>query len=236
MGGIAALILTRPARPEPPLPAGGGSETPQEKKAAFINYLVPHVSEVNASILRDRRRLVAIRKDVADGAQPGYFDARWLKKIVADYEGEWPQRITTSFLDQMLVRVDAVPPSLVIAQAAQESGWGTSRFALRGNNLFGLRAYDGKGLVPKARDPGEKFKVAAYKSVRDSIADYMNNLNTGENYIDLRMTRRELRLRGQPVTGAALVAGLSGYSGRGPSYVEAIRAIIIANNLGRFDS
>ena len=235
-GGIAVLILTRPARPEPSLPVGSSSDTPQEKKAAFINYLVPQVREVNARILRDRRRLTAILQDVAAGDQPGYFDGRWLKKLVADYGAELPERITTSFLDQMLVRVDVVPPSLVIAQAAVESGWGTSRFAQRGNNLFGLRAYGGKGLTPKARDAGEKFKVAAYPSVHESVAEYINNLNTGESYIDLRMTRRELRQRGQPVTGTALVSGLAGYSGRGADYVETILAVITANKLGRFDS
>lgn len=237
VAGVTGLfIFTWPKRPDPPLPTGAAADTPQEKKNAFINFVVPYVREINAGILRDRRRLLSIRQDVASGEQPGYFDARWLKKIVADYECEWPEKINTSFMDQMLVRVDAVPPSLVVAQAAEESGWGSSRFAQRGNNLFGTRAYDGKGFVPKARDTGEKFRVATYQSVRESIADYINNLNTGESYIELRMTRRELRRRGQPVTGPALVAGLTAYSGRGASYVETILAIISANRLGRFDS
>lgn len=237
MVGVAgALILLSSERRDRPLPDAADSDSPQEKKAAFIDYLVPYVREVNADILRERRRLSALRKDVAGGDQPGYFDARWLKKISADYECELPERITTTFLDQLLMRVDAVPASLILAQAAEESGWGTSRFAQHGNNLFGMRAYDGKGLVPRRRGSGEKFKVATYESIRESIADYVNNLNTGENYLELRQTRRELRRRGQPATGLALAACLGGYSGRGGDYVESIQAIIRGNKLGRFDS
>jgi Bax protein len=229
------LILTWPERPVAALAESARGDPSQEKKTAFINLIVPHVRVVNAGILREHRRLLAIRKDVAEGGKPGFFDSRWLKRVAADYECQMQALIDLSSLDQLLVRVDVVPTSLVVAQAAAESAWGTSRFAVRGNNLFGTRAYDGKGLVPRAREPGEKFKVAAYGSVRDSIADYINNLNTGESYLELRMTRRELRRRGQPATGAILAAGLAGYSGRGASYVEIIRAIIAGNKLGRFD-
>jgi Bax protein len=236
IGVTGALIFTWPEQPLPALAESAGRDPSEEKKAAFINFLLPHVRVVNAGILRERRRLNEIRKDVAQGGKPGFFDARWLKKVAEDYECEVPAKIGLSFIDQLLVRVDVVPASLVIAQAAEESGWGTSRFAVRGNNLFGMRVYDGRGLVPRARERGEKFKVATYGSVRESIADYINNLNTGENYLDLRMTRRDLRRRGQPATGAALASGLASYSSRGPGYVESIRAIIAGNKLGRFDS
>ena len=235
-GGIGALVFSLPKRPEPPLPDGKGLDTPQEKKAAFISYLVPYVREINTHLLADRQRLLSIRKDVASGGEPWFINARWLKKMAADYECEQPARIDVAFLDEMLIRVDIVSPSLVVAQAAEESGWGTSRFARRGNNLFGKRAYNGKGLTPQEREPGEKFKVAAYPSVRDSIADYMHTLNVSENYLDLRKIRRELRRKGQPVSGVALAAGLAGYSGRAADYVETIIAIIQGNKLGRFDS
>jgi Bax protein len=231
-----AFVLAWPEREEAALPDANSADTPQEKKQAFIDYVLPYIREVNADILRDRRRLSAIRRDLAGGDPPGYFDARWLKKIAEDYETDLPEKVDLKFVDQLLIRVDAVPASLVLAQAAEESGWGTSRFARHGNNLFGMRAYDGKGLVPPAREAGEKFRVATYPTVRDSIADYINNLNTGENYLGLRLARRDLRRRGQPATGANLAAGLSGYSGRGANYVETIRALIASNRLGRYDS
>ncbi len=233
MGGLAVVSSKRPP---PPLPDGSGPGTPQEKKAAFIDYLVPYVRGVNAAILADRRRLLSIRQDVARGGSPGMFDARWLKKIVADYEMELPAEIDPAFLDHLLLRVDIVPASLVLAQAAEESGWGSSRFAQHGNNLFGMRAYNGTGFVPREREAGEKFRVAIYPSVRESIADYVSNLNTGENYIELRAERRALRQRGQALTGQALAARLGGYSRRGAEYVETILAIIRGNRLGRFDS
>lgn len=236
LGVIGALGLVWNNRPERPLPGGAGPGTPQEKKAAFIDYLVPYVRDVNADILNDRRRLLAIRQAVAGGGSPGMFDGRWLQKISADYGMELPTRIGAAFLDHLLLRVDIIPPSLVLAQAAEESGWGTSRFAQHGNNLFGLRAYNGTGLVPKDREAGAKFRVAAYKSVRDSIAEYVRNLNTSENYIELRADRSTLRRLGQPVSGVALAPRLAGYSRRGDGYVETILSIIRGNRLGRFDS
>src|ERR1019366_387998 len=122
---------------EPPLPDGAGPGTALEKKAAFIDYLLPYVRDVNAEILRDRGRLFAVRRAVAGGGSPGIFDGRWLKRISADYEMQLPARIDAAFLDHLLLRVDVIPPSLVLAQAAEESGWGASRFAQHGNNLFG---------------------------------------------------------------------------------------------------
>ena len=235
-GVIGLLGLVWQKRPEPPLPDGSGPGTAQEKKAAFIDYLVPFVRDVNADILKDRGRLLAIRRTVTGGGSPGMFDRRWLQRVSSYYEMQPPARIDAAFLDHLLLRVDVIPPSLVLAQAAEESGWGSSRFAQHGNNLFGLRAYNGTGLVPKGRESGEKFRVAAYKSVRDSIAEYLRNLNTGENYIELRADRSTLRRLGQPVSGIALAPRLADYSRRGPGYVDTILSIITGNKLGRFDS
>src|SRR5690606_31333266 len=100
----------------------------------------------------------------------GWLDRRWLARIAADYDLERPETFDAVFVDRLLRRVDVIPPSLVLAQAANESAWGTSRFAQLGNNLFGMRSYEpGTGIVPKKRPRGETWEVAAYDSVRDSI-------------------------------------------------------------------
>jgi Bax protein len=129
-------------------------------------------------------------------------------------------------------RIGIVPESLVLVQAAKESGWGTSRFAREGNNLFGQRCYSpGCGLVPRNRASDAEFWVAEFDSVHESITSYVMNLKTHAQYRDFRIRRQQLREAAQPLTGLALADGLLGYSELGQSYVDEIRDLLRYNEL-----
>jgi Bax protein len=221
---------------DPGLPDPSAFATVAERKAAFVDYLLPRVEAVNAEIRADRERLQEIRAQLGDNGDAGYFDERWLRELAEDYELDPPDEPGVDFADRLLRRVDVIPPSLVLAQAAEESGWGSSRFARHGNNLFGMRRYDGSGLVPKRRRRGASYTVAIYDSVRESVEAYVHNLNTKGSYRRLRSIRRGLRRRHQPLSGYALASGLEDYSQRGSDYVASIQAIISAGNLSRYDA
>jgi Bax protein len=134
----------------------------------------------------------------------------------------------------LLHRVDILPPSLVLAQAATESGWGTSRFAREGNNLFGQRTYrPGNGIVPANRPDGETHEVKRFGTLFESVRSYMRNLNTHLAYRELRDLRAQLRRSGRPLSGALLADGLNAYSTRSSDYITDVRAIIRANDLSR---
>ena len=173
---------------------------------------------------------------LADGDAPGWLDRRWIARTAEHYDLEVPDEIDLAFLDLMLRRVDIIPPSLIMAQAANESAWGTSRFAKQGNNLFGMRSYEpGSGIVPKRRAAGATWEVAAYDSVHESIAAYIQTLNTGKSYQHLRSIRRDLRRKNQTISGTALAGGLIRYSERGHEYIAIIRSMIRSNRLLDYD-
>jgi Bax protein len=134
----------------------------------------------------------------------------------------------------LLHRIDILPPSLVLAQAATESGWGTSRFAREGNNLFGQRTYrTGNGIVPAQRTEGATHEVKRFGTLFASVRSYMRNLNTHSAYRELREVRAKLRRSGQELNCLALASGLDAYSERNNDYIADVRAIIRANDLTR---
>lgn len=233
LAGVGALVWT--VWPNHDLPDFTVHEDTAEKKEAFFGYLLPYVREVNDAILDDRRKLARIRDELADDGSAGFLDEGWLRRLAGDYDLEVPEKLDAAFADQLLRRVDVIAPSLVLAQAANESAWGTSRFARHGNNLFGMRTYDGDGMVPKRRAAGKKFQVATYPSVRESIAAYVFNLNTHYRYRRLRQIRAELRREGKTISGRLLANGLLAYSTRGSEYVSIIQSMISTNNLAQYD-
>jgi Bax protein len=150
-----------------------------------------------------------------------------VKKFTIDDDASW---------HQLLVNVDVLPPSLVLSQAANESAWGTSRFAKLGNNYFGQWCFEhGCGLVPKKRDSDKAHEVAAFNSPKESLESYMQNLNSHPAYQPLRNIRAQLRREKQAVTGMALAAGLTSYSERGQEYIAELRAMIKFNKLSKYD-
>ena len=139
-------------------------------------------------------------------------------------------------VERLETKVDQVPASLVLAQAANESAWGTSRFARQGNNLFGIWCFTpGCGIAPKRRDEGAIHEVEKFTSVQDSVNKYIRTINSHPAYVELREVRTELRSNDEPLEGIPLATGLSKYSERGDEYIHEIQAMIDFNSLEDFN-
>ena len=207
------------------------------KKSLFIRSMLPLVLQANEKVREDRLRLLKLM--VRDG-QPGEANRKWLLELADNYgvditdlkKGGDLRKVMTD----LKIRVDIVPPSLALAQGAEESGWGTSRFAIKGNAVFGQWTYKkGKGIVPDKRNEGAKHEVRAFDELRGSIDAYVFNLNTHRAYKKFRARRAALRKSGQDVTGAELIKTLDRYSERGAAYIGTIRTIMRVNGMGAFD-
>ena len=200
------------------------------RKSLFFKTVLPLVLQVNEEILRDRRRLWNLHFQTSLGMKTGPADRLWLMVMAERYGFE---RVS---IEALLKRVDIIPPSLALAQAAVESGWGTSRFVREGNAVFGQWTYSNTGsLVPSRRDVDKQHRVRTFNSLLDSVRAYAHNLNTHRAYGKLRQLRNSLRLKGEPVEGLLLVDNIKSYSQRGEKYVKDIRNLIKGNNLHRLD-
>lgn len=213
------------------MPADMGQLPVRQKKALFFSILLPIVQFHNETTLARRRRLTAISTGVADDA--------FLRAMAEHYAlARHPHALETraDSLRELLNRVDVVPPSLVLAQAAIESGWGTSRFAQSGNNLYGQRIWRGdlQGMAAEGAATS-RFRLAVYANIAASVRSYMRNLNSHPSYGDLRALRAESRARGNAILGVDIAAGLIRYSTRGHEYVADVQRLIRGNALGQFD-
>lgn len=208
------------------------------KKRIFFRFVGPLILRSNELIQTNRDRATSIIGALRAGAVVNHQDQTFLRQIaeaykVAEAKTDLADR---SLQDKLLRRVDTVPPSLVLAQAAEESGWGTSRFAVEGNALFGMWTWDSKGITPlKQRSGLGNYKIAVYETLLQSVIAYMHNLNTHHAYKKLRARRAELRMTGAKVTGWDLVSTLTKYSERGQAYVDSLRALIKVNMLQPVD-
>ena len=204
-------------------------DSPSERKRLFIQLALPLILYANERIAADRGRLIALREKIERAAYAP-SDKAWLAGLAGRYGLDSPD------LDALLRRVDVIPTSLALAQGAEESGWGTSRFVREGNAIFGQRTYDqGAGLVPINRDSGKKHVVKAFSGLMESVASYMTNLNTHYAYDEFRRIRARQRASGD-VDSYNLVGALDRYSERGEAYIETIRSIIDKNDLQSYDS
>lgn len=202
-----------------------------KRKITFIKSTLPLILHANELILQDRARLISIRDGATGGAEISADDRAWLEEIADRYGAHRPNP------EELLRRVDIIPPSLAIAQAAEESGWGTSRFAREGNALFGQRAYKAhkKGIVPRQRGEGEAFRVRAFDHLIDGVKAYVHNLNSHFAYKDFRATRAAMRAETGVLDGYRLAGALKRYSERGADYISTLRLIMRANALRVFD-
>jgi len=206
----------------------------RRKKQAFFSYLLPKIRHENDKIRANRRLLLVIRDELRTGETLGDDDIRFISTLKARYRLKHQADLRSSVND-LLIRVDVVPESLVLAQAASESGWGTSRFATQANNLFGVWCFrEGCGLIPMRRDVGLTHEVTKYDSVQHSIVDYIYTINTHSAYIGLRNIRATTRSEKQHFDGLALAEGLLRYSTRGIDYVREIQQLIRVNNLQKY--
>ncbi|MDZ7783583.1 MAG: glucosaminidase domain-containing protein [Halioglobus sp.] len=199
-------------------------------EAAFFSHLAPAIRAENRRVLDQRQRLLEIVEDFETGAGIGWLDRRWLKNLAEEYALEWDEQDLQPTLELLRRRVDMVPLPLALVQAATESGWGRSRFAAEGNNLFGQWCYTrGCGLTPANRRKGAQHEVAAFDSVRDAVASYLRNLNAHDAYLPLRRLRQQQREAGQIPRAEALIDGLIRYSERREENVEEIRTVLRTN-------
>lgn len=224
----------------PPLPAWAREKLPNfsgyrdttEKKVAFFSFLYPRIVLANSRILIERDYLDSLTdKDTLSKQEHTWLAAQSKRLRVDEKPGSSKQ------LALLKKRLDVIPPSLILAQAANESAWGTSRFARRGNNLFGQWCFTkGCGLVPLNRIEGASHEVAAFSTPYHSVRAYIQNLNRHESYQVLRDTRLDDRVAGDPLSGLSLARGLISYSERGEEYVNEIRSMIRYNNLSFYDA
>ena len=206
-------------------------KTPTDRKLVFFKTILPLVLETNKYILRDRKRFLRIKADIIKLGKASVVDRLWLAALSDSYN------VKPDDFSELLRRVDIIPPSMALAQAAEESGWGTSRFVLEGNALFGQYTFDTKySLVPLERDKGKGHNIRAFSSLLDAVRSYAHNLNTHRAYKNFRSKRQSLRRKGYEITGNKLVGTLTSYSERGGKYVSTIRSIINLNRLKNLDN
>lgn len=229
----APELVEKPDLPDwanTPLPDFSQFGAGSERKEAFFGFLFPRIALANLEILRQRRGVKALQQEDTLSEE----QEQWLEGLADRLRID---RDDSDFFDRLLKRLDIIPPSLMMAQAANESSWGTSRFATRGNNLFGQWCFSkGCGIVPGQRSEGMNHEVARYKHPYASIRSYMTNLNRHNAYSRLRTIRRQQRQRDQFPTGISLAGGLELYSERGSEYVREIRSMIRFNNLDDYDA
>jgi uncharacterized FlgJ-related protein len=209
-----------------------------DKKRLFFRFIAPIVLRINELILEDRGRAKNLTTRLAQGQSVTPEDQAWLSALAVKYKvlESTSERLDSDNFAELLMRVDVVPPSLALAQAASESGWGTSRFAAQGNSLFGQWTW-GKGLKPteqRASQLGD-YRIAAFDSTAQAAYAYALNLNTGRAYRDLRLKRADLRRKNLRISGAVLAETLLNYSERGQAYVDELEAFIRQNRLDDAD-
>lgn len=205
-----------------------------ERKRMFIDTALPLVVAENDVVKARRKAMRRLFHDLEQGKALGEREQKWLHRLAEVYEVDGDPVVDKETRALLRRRVDVIPADLALAQAANESGWGRSRFAHKGHNLFGLWTYEtGKGLVPKLRANGKSHLVRKFDSLRESVAEYMHHLNTKGAYKEFRLIRAKLRSNGEPLDGIRLAQGLRRYSELGTEYVRRIRSLIRSNDLGR---
>ena len=200
-----------------------------EKKRAFFAYLLPEIQHQNTVTLIKRRAVKSIAQQLEAHHNLSPFTVKLLKNMRREYKID--KGLTDLQATAVLLhRVDMIPPELVLIQAANESGWGTSRFARKGYNFFGLWCFkEGCGFVPRRRNEGTVHEVAKFKDLSHAVKTYIRNLNRHYAYKELRDIRADLRAQDKPITANALVHGLQSYSERGQDYIDELLSMMRVN-------
>ena len=195
------------------------------KKETFIKIVLPLVVAENEKILEDRFKLKKItsRKITTDK------EKQWLRQKFLEY------KVKKGNVEELMIKMDIIPTSIALAQAAKESGWGTSRFALEGNAIFGQWTWTGTGIAPLDRDKSKKHKILKFPILRASVKAYKNNLNTHKSYIKFRKMRKDLREKNKKITGLILTKTLDNYAQTGSEYTKILEQIITQNRLMDFE-
>ena len=197
----------------------------EKRKNLFIQIILPLILEENNRIRIDRKKLFT----VLNKNRNSNLEKKWLSQKFKQYG------VLNKDLSTLKVRMDEIPTSLAIAQAAKETGWGTSRFALEGNALFGQWTWSGEGIKPAGADNDSTHKVMKFKILKSSVRAYQRNLNTHPTYKKFRLIRADLRDNKEKIDSLVLVEYLDKYAATGKEYVKILKKIIKQNNLTDFD-
>ena len=202
----------------------------QEKKRRFFGFLTPYVEAENRRLVTLNRWLMSKKQQIERLEPLSDEDSEKIQQLYSRYRIKHTSMSRERALEELLKCIDAIPLELVLMQAANESAWGTSRFAKLGLNFFGKWCYSkGCGIVPRGRPVGKTYEVEAYMSVNDSVQSYFKNINTNNAYSLLREIRFQLRENDIPLDAKILATGLLAYSERGSHYVEEITNMINSN-------
>ena len=198
----------------------------QLKKETFIKIILPLVVAENQKIINDREKL----KGLSSKKMTTDKEKSWLRQKFKEY------KIKNGSMKELIHRMDIIPVSVAIAQAAKESGWGTSRFALEGNAIFGQWTWNGRGIAPLYRSKEESHKILRFPILRASVKAYKNNLNTHKSYKEFRDKRSSLRSKRRSIAGMKLIHTLDNYAETGEKYTKILAQIIDQNSLEEFDN
>ena len=195
------------------------------KKETFIKIVLPLIVAENERILADRKKL----KNILKKRKTSDLEKQWLRQKLLEY------KVKKGNMDELARRVDIIPTSIALAQAAKESGWGTSRFALEGNALFGQWTWSGNGIAPLDRESNKNHKILKFPILRASVKAYQNNLNTHKSYSNFRSKRLVMREKNRDISGLELTETLKNYAQTGSEYIKILNQIIRQNRLTDFE-
>ncbi len=195
------------------------------KKETFIKIVLPLIVAENERIIEDRAKLILLakKKFTTD------LEKQWLRQKLLEY------KVKKGDLKELIIRMDIIPTSIALAQAAKESGWGTSRFALEGNAIFGQWTWSGQGIAPLDRESNKNHKILKFPILRASVKAYQNNLNTHKSYSKFRQKRSALRDKNKKIKGLELTETLNNYAQTGSEYTKILNQIIKQNRLMDFE-
>jgi len=197
----------------------------KKKKETFLKILLPLIVAENEKIEKDKKFLLKILKQ-----NDKLENKKWINKKYRDY------KVSNQNIKELIEKMDVIPISIALAQAAKESGWGTSRFALEGNAIFGQWTWKGDGIVPLEKSGDQNHKILKFPLLRASVKAYITNLNTHNGYKDFRKKRLELRKQNKPLIGEELIDELDNYAQTGKEYTKVLRQIVEQNYLEEFDT
>lgn len=201
------------------------------RKTVFAQLLLPLVLQVNEMLLEQRQRLAALRDKLDGGGNLSAREQKWVDDLAAYYKAD------PDDLDGLLERVDIIPPSLALAQAALESGWGTSRVAREGHAVFGEYGFDQNADTPPSGAATEAvYRLRTFGGLMEAVLAYAHNLNTHRAYRAFRAERAAARAEGRTVDGYALAGQLTRYSTRGEGYVRDVRRVMLQNDFDTYDN
>ena len=195
------------------------------KKETFIKIVLPLIVAENEKIIADREKLKILseKKFTTD------LEKQWLRQKLLEY------KVKKGNIAELIARIDIIPTSIALAQAAKESGWGTSRFALEGNAIFGQWTWSGKGIAPLDRESNKNHKILKFPILRASVKAYQNNLNTHKSYMKFREKRFIMRKKNKVISGLELTETLENYAQTGSEYIKILNQIIKQNKLADFE-